>query len=414
MVTLRDVAAHAGVSVSVVSRVLNSDPTIRIRPETRERVVESARLLRYAPNSAGRSLRRARTHLLALVVPDVTNATFTDLVNGVETRALDHHYSVLLASSPRMQPGSDGFNRLLSERLVDGVLLQKDDSAPTELVSRALSHPERTVMINSGPVEGVRSIAIDDVAAGALAAHHLLELGHTSIGYVGGVPASDTSARRQQGVENALTEAALTLSREHVTSLGYTYRSARDAVRILLSRDPRPTALVVGNVNAGIGALTEAAQMGIAVPRELSVVAIHDIWPAITCAPALTTIRLPMETLGSTAVDMLLDGAGAEHVETVSRVVDDPAPSWCCGSPPGLPLGSEYSPAFASHAPRRRARHPGAGGRLLTPPAVDAHPPGRPRAPPPARPWSAARRAPMSAASPTPQWHGVVVPPSSR
>ncbi|QOR70555.1 LacI family DNA-binding transcriptional regulator [Ruania alkalisoli] len=326
MVTLRDVASHAGVSVSVVSRVLNSDPTIRIRPETRERVVESARLLRYAPNSAGRSLRRARTHLLALVVPDVTNATFTDLVNGVEARALDHSYSVLLASSPRMQPGSEGFNRLLNERLVDGVLLQKDDSAPTDLVARALTHPEHTVMINSGPVDGVRTIGLDDVAAGALATRHLLELGHRSIGYVGGVPASDTSSRRQQGVERELGEAGLTLPREHVTTLGYTYRSARDAVRLLLGREPRPTALVVGNVNAGIGALTEAAQMGISVPEELSVVAIHDIWPAITCAPALTTIRLPMGALGSTAVDMLLDGAGADRVDPISRVVEDPAP----------------------------------------------------------------------------------------
>ncbi|WP_147915614.1 LacI family DNA-binding transcriptional regulator [Ruania zhangjianzhongii] len=323
MVTLRDVAGHAGVSVSVVSRVLNSDPSIRIRPQTRERVLASARLLRYAPNSAGRSLRRSRTHLLALVVPDVTNATFTDLVNGVESRALDQDYSVLLASSPRMQPGSDGFTRLLSERLVDGVLLQKGDDAPAELVAQALGRPERTVMINSGPVPGVATVAIDDTAAGVLATRHLLELGHTVIGYVGGVRTSDTNDRRRAGVVQTLAEAGLTLAPAHQTSLGYTYRSARDAVRLLLSREPTPTALVVGNVNAGIGALTEAGQMGFDVPRDLSVVAIHDIWPAITCAPALTTIRLPMAALGSTAVDVLL--AGLQTPDSRSRIIDDPA-----------------------------------------------------------------------------------------
>lgn len=324
MVTLRDVAGHAGVSVSVVSRVLNSDPSMKIRPETRERVLASARLLRYAPNSAGRSLRRSRTHLLALVVPDVTNATFTDLVNGVESRALDQDYSVLLASSPRMQPGSDGFTRLLSERLVDGVLLQKGDDAPGELVARALGSPERTVMINSGPVTGVATVAIDDTAAGVLATNHLLELGHTTIGYVGGVPTSDTNDRRRAGVVQTLAGAGLALAPGHVTSLGYTYRSARDAVRLLLSREPAPTALVVGNVNAGIGALTEAAQMGFTVPEDLSVVAIHDIWPAITCAPALTTVRLPMAKLGSTAVDVLL--AGLTTPDSSSRIIEDPAP----------------------------------------------------------------------------------------
>ncbi|KAF2414936.1 hypothetical protein B1729_02425 [Microbacterium sp. B35-04] len=331
MVTLRDVAGHARVSVSVVSRVLNSDPSVRIRPETRQRILDSAQLLRYAPNSAGRSLRRSRTHMLAFVVPDVTNATFTDLVNGVESRALDHDYSVVLASSPRMQPGSDGFARLLNERLVDGVLLQKGDEAPLDLVARALSHPERTVLINSGPVDGVTTVAIDDVAAGALAARHLLELGHTRIGYVGGVPTSDTSDRRRTGIEHALAAVGLSLAPLHTTALGYTYRSAGDAARLLLGRQPAPTAVVVGNVNAGIGVLTEAAQMGMRVPEDLSVVAIHDIWPAITCAPALTTVRLPMANLGAAAVDLLLAGleaagAGGSPARPTSGVVDDPAP----------------------------------------------------------------------------------------
>jgi len=335
MVTLRDVAGHAGVSVSVVSRVLNSDPSIRVRPETRDRVLDSARLLRYAPNSAGRSLRRSRTHLLALVVPDVTNATFTDLVNGVESRALDQDYSVLLASSPRMQPGSDGFTRLLSERLVDGVLLQKGDDAPIDLVSRALSHPERTVLINSGPVPGMSTIAIDDVAAGALATRHLLELGHRSIGYIGGVPTSDSNDRRRSGVEQTLAEAGLSLAREHTTSLGYTYRSARDAARLVLGRKNPPTALVVGNVNAGIGTITEAAEMEVRVPQDLSVVAIHDIWPAITCAPALTTVRLPMAKLGATAVDVLL--ASLDDPDPTARLVDDPVPELVLRASTGPP-----------------------------------------------------------------------------
>ena len=172
------------------------------------------------------------------------------------------------------------------------------------------------------------TLAIDDVAAGELAARHLIELGHTRIGYVGGVPTSDTSDRRRAGVEQALAAAGSALQPEHTTALGYTYRSARDAARLLLGRQPTPTAVVVGNVNAGIGVLTEAAQMGISVPEDLSVVAIHDIWPAITCAPALTTVRLPMANLGAAAVDLLLVGLEKTAGPSLptSGIVDDPAP----------------------------------------------------------------------------------------
>src|SRR4051794_37521152 len=168
MATLRDVAAQAGVSISVASRILNDDPQVRARADTRERVLTAATSLGYAPNVAGRSLRKARSHLLALVVPDVTNATFSDLTRGVEDEALHRGYSLLLGSSARMQPGNTGFSRLLAERRVDGVLLQKSDDTPPEEIERALVDRSQVTLVNSGPADGISTVALDDEAAGEL------------------------------------------------------------------------------------------------------------------------------------------------------------------------------------------------------------------------------------------------------
>ncbi|MVA74694.1 LacI family DNA-binding transcriptional regulator [Auraticoccus sp. F435] len=324
MATLRDVAAHAGVSISVASRVLNDDPEVRIRAETRQRVVDAARLLSYAPNSAGRSLRKARSSVLALVVPDVTNATFTDLTRGVEEEALRRGYSVLLGSSERMQPGTQGFSRLLSERRVDGVLLQKGDDTRGELVTSALTDHRQITFVNSGPVEDISTVALDDQTGAALATQHLLDLGHRRIGLVNGLPTADTGRRRAEGFATALAGAGLRADERHVTELGYTLPAGRNAARLILSRPHPPTAVVVANVNAAFGVLLEAREMGVDVPGSLSVVAVHDVWEADIPVPALTTVKMPMVELGATAVSELLDrisGGPARHA-----VVRDPAP----------------------------------------------------------------------------------------
>lgn len=313
MTTLKDVAEHSGVSISIASRILNGDASVRARQETKDRVVRSAELLRYVPNSAGRNLRRSRTNLLALVVPDVTNATFAVLAGSIEQEAVARGYLMLLGSSREAQPGAPGFARVLEERRVDGVILQKHDGADAELVARSLPDPRRVVFVNSGPVTGVSSVALPDRAAAGLATKHLQARGHERIGFVGGL--AGTGSEREEGVREALAAAGSEL--ELVTRLGYTLAAGRDAARILLTREQRPTALVVANVNAAFGVLLEAREIGVRVPEELSIIAIHDVEHAALTDPGLTTVRMPMEKLGRAAVAALvsrIDGGDVEHL----------------------------------------------------------------------------------------------------
>jgi LacI family transcriptional regulator len=319
MTTLKDVAEHSGVSISIASRILNGDASVRARQETKDRVMRSAELLRYVPNSAGRNLRRSRTNLIALVVPDVTNATFADLAGAIESEAVDRGSLMLLGSSQEAQPGAPGFARVLEERRVDGVILQKHDGADAELVARSLSDPRRVVFVNSGPVTEVSSVALPDRDAARLATEYLQRRGHENIGFVGGL--AGTGTEREEGVREALTAGGASLV--FATHLGYTLATGRDAARILLTRENRPTALVVANVNAAFGVLLEARELGIRVPDELSIIAIHDVEHAALTDPGLTTVRMPMEQLGRAAVAALvrrLDGGDVEHLTVDGEV----------------------------------------------------------------------------------------------
>ena len=126
-VTLSEVAARAGVSVSAVSKVLRGTATIRVSPETRQRILDAAQELRYRPNFAARALQAARTQVLGLVVPDLTNALFTELMHGVEDGAAAHGYTVLLGRLDTDRPQTEVIARLLGEGRVDGLVLQATD-----------------------------------------------------------------------------------------------------------------------------------------------------------------------------------------------------------------------------------------------------------------------------------------------
>lgn len=320
--TLSDVAARAGVSISAVSRVLANAPSARVRPETRERIEQAAQELGYRPNFAGRALKLARSRVLALVVPDVTNAIFSELMRGVEDAAIDHDHVVLLGRSEDMQPGGSMITKLVGERRVDGVLLQLRDEASRADAAALLRDGEQqggrsaVVFINSLQDRRAGSVSLPDEQAAAVATRSLVALGHTAIGFLGGLPTAFTAQAREDGFRRLMAEAAVPVRSSWVTDLGYTADQGRQALRKVWSRSRRPTAVVVANLNAAIGVLAEARALGISVPSELSVVALHDAWTAEHTAPALSTVRMPLYQLGRAAVEQLiseLDRRSAEQ-----------------------------------------------------------------------------------------------------
>jgi LacI family transcriptional regulator len=352
MVTLSDVATLAGVSISAASRVLSNAPATRVRPETRDRIHAAARELDYRPNFAGRALKFARSNVIALIVPDLTNALFTELMTGVEEAAIERDYTVLLGRSENMQPGGDAIARLLGEGRVDGLLVQLRDGSDVQGIESLLRAKAPVIFINSVADGPSGAVVLDDGNGARVATEHLIALGHTRIAMAGGSPSTFSAQRRKSGFRAAMADAGLPVLAQYVTSLGYSPAEGRAAMRTLMGLEEPPTAVFIANVNAAIGALGEARSLHLSIPEDVSVVALHDAWTAENAWPPLTTVEMPQRQMGRQAVQLLherLLGGDAHNV-----VVDDPAPRLIVRESTSSPAASALSGA-AGTGPRSGA-----------------------------------------------------------
>lgn len=306
MVRLADIAREAGVSIGLVSRILNEDPAVRATEETRGRVRSVARTLGYQPNYAARALRLARTNTIALALPVLSNPIFGRLHRGVDDEARRLGYTLLLARSESLGERRE-LSTLVDEGRVDGFLLQgRDDETDADLAARIGRAP--VVLINSIIPGRPGSVMIDDQGAAELATQHLLDRGHRRLALANGLPSSETARRRQLGFLAAAGRAGLDVDRLPITHDGYDPGSAKGAVAKLLARRTartRPTGLVVANVNAALAVLTELRSHGLRTPEDISVIAIQDAWTANHSWPPISAVRLPVYEQGVRSLAML-------------------------------------------------------------------------------------------------------------
>ena len=304
-VTIDDVAKLAGVSYQTVSRVINNKPNVSIA--TRQRVQKVIDETGYRPSPIARSLATARTATIGLVVPDISNPYFSAIARGVEQVAYAHDYSVLLCNT-----GEDASRELevlltLDEWYVDGVIacgLRQED-APLQ---KALAHFKAAVMVNRRFAdETIPAIVGDDVLGGYMATQHLLQLGHTAVGFMAGPIASYSGNKRLQGYEQALAETGTERQAGWVQHCPPTVAGGEAAAHSLLANHPELSALFCYNDLVAIGALRDCAAFGRRVPEDVAIVGYDDITMATLVSPPLTTCHVPREDMGSQAVSMLLD-----------------------------------------------------------------------------------------------------------
>jgi LacI family transcriptional regulator len=296
---MRDVAQAARVDQSIVSRVLRNDPHLKIRPETRERVLRAAAELNYRPNAAARSLRTARTMMIGMVVPDLANVVYERIARGVSERAVPAGYVVMVAA------GSAGMQLGEIAGRVDGLLFggaTDEATAPGEVEDDGVP----MVLVNRRERWGVPTATVDDQAGTALAARHLIALGHTRIAHIGGPHNADTGRRRLLGFRRAMEAASLEVPEEFVVEARYDEESGYAATARLLEASPRPSAIVASNLLGAVGAMAAVSAAGLRIPQDVSLVGFHDAALAAYLNPPLTTVRMPLEEMGRRAVDGLL------------------------------------------------------------------------------------------------------------
>jgi LacI family transcriptional regulator len=323
-VTLVDVAKAAGVDKAVVSRVVNDDPTLVIRPETRDRVKAAIDDLGYRPNLAARSLRTSRARSLGLVIPDFNNPVYAEIITGAETEAMKRGYVLMAGSSASVGGSSQRYLDLLGAGRVDALLVAGGSmtAADQEWLHR-LGLPWLMLNNRTGRRGIARYVVLEDAKAARLAVDHLLGLGHTRIAHVAGPAKADTATRRQQGYLQRMRRAGLEVPPGFVASGDYTPAGGREAVDRLLDVATPPTAIFVANVASAIGVLDGLRESGLSVPHDVSVVAVHDLPLAAYLSPPLTTVSMPLRRLGARGVELLLSTEATDVVkERLSDHID--------------------------------------------------------------------------------------------
>jgi DNA-binding LacI/PurR family transcriptional regulator len=301
-VTIRDVAALAGVSHQTVSRVINGYE--RVNPETRQRVEEAIEQLGYRPNAVARSMANGRTRMLACFSPNLTDFTFASLIEGAEQYCRQNGYFLLSATAPDEETFACLVEELLRARRVDGLMVFNPYSD-----QRHALVPRDIPLVYAGihtPTDEADTVSLDDREGGRIAAYHLVNLGHRRIAGITGPLIEDCTRERLAGFQEVLLEAGVAaedrLTREGDWSVESGYRLMSD----ILASGAQFDALFAQNDRMAIGAIHALREAGMKVPGDVSVIGFDDVPLAAYQDPPLTTVRQELLEIGREAALLLI------------------------------------------------------------------------------------------------------------
>lgn len=311
-VSIKDIAERAGVSPSTVSRALNDHP--RISRRTRERIRRLAKEMGYSPSAIARSLVAKRTFTIGLVISFISDPFLAQVVRGVEEAAIDNGYSVFLCSSYGDPTREMAVVETFRERRADGIIVttSRVDSLYAPLLDK-FKIP--IVLINCR--EYAYSVSTDNLHGGQLATEHLLELGHTRIGYISSEEGGRTNLDRLEGYKMALRRYGIAFDQSLVSAGDGKVEGGKEGMKRLLALPCPPTAVFCYNDMTAIGAAAALREAGLRVPEDMSLVGFDDIDLAPYLNPPLTTVRQPRYELGRSAMEMLLALLAGEAVTNV-------------------------------------------------------------------------------------------------
>ena len=304
MATIRDVALHAGVSSTTVSRYANG--RIRLPPETAARIDAAIAYFDYRPNVLARQLASGRTHTIGLVAPRIGSPFFAELLTGVEAEADRHGHAVMVISTHAEGDREIAALNRLRDRHVDGLIMIAD-CAPDAPIGGMLSSLDRVVIVGeNAPGSGAPMVTFENAEGSAQATHHLIEAGHARIAHLGNV-SHLPGAQRLAGYRAAMLEAGLHADTDLI-QLDLGSRQETDAAvrRMLASRRP-PTAFFAASDEATIGAVRALGAVGARVPGDVSIVGFCSQQVCDLAQPPITAVRKPVEALGRSSCRILLD-----------------------------------------------------------------------------------------------------------
>ncbi len=304
--TIDDVARIAGVSIATVSRALSS-PSLVARP-TRDRVMKAVGKIGYSPNAAARQLRSRKSMMVMVVVPDIANPFFSEVLHGIDETLSAAGYGILIANLDRSRAKDARYVALAASGQVDGVILLCGRTLGGRASSVALDVPT-VAACELIPRANIPQVDVANRSAARMATAHLIDLGHRRIAYLAGPARNVLDRERRAGFLEATDAAGIPRTDVTLCAGDFSFRSGAVAASELFAMpDNRcPTAVFAANDEMAIGLIKRLGEHGLIVPRDVSVVGFDGIEFADYCVPALTTVRQPRSKIGAMAAQLIVD-----------------------------------------------------------------------------------------------------------
>jgi LacI family transcriptional regulator len=300
------VAKRAGVSTATVSRVMNG--TANVSPDTAERVREAVEALNFYPDVNARALGSGRSGLYGLIISDITNPYFPELVKAFEDIAVEHGQDVLIANTDYDPKRMETCVIRMLQRKVDGVAVMTSEMEE-RLVKTFSQRQIPTIFMDTvTAVRGASTVNVDYAAGIAKAMQHLFSLGHQKIAFISGSLALSSSRARAEAFQAALQEHGLTMKANWLQEGDHRVEGGHQAMKRILRSDDLPTAVLGSNDLTAIGAMGAIHESGLRIPEDISVIGFDDIELSAYTQPALTTLHVPRRELAATAFRSLFRG----------------------------------------------------------------------------------------------------------
>lgn len=304
MVTIKDVAREAKVSVATVSRVINGSGPVK--EETRRLIREVAGRMRYVPHSGARSLITSKTETLGVLLPDLYGEFFSEVIRGMDDTAQKNGFHLLISRAYADRHGIESAIKAMRGR-VDGVVVMSPDLDSDSLLNLPSTIPV-VLLCSVSRGNEIDSLTIQNCRGAREMVTHLLSLGHKRIAIIKGSARNYDAAERLRGYRMALREAGINPESVLEREGDFTEAGGYNATMALLAMSPRPTAIFAANDSMAIGALSALRESGVQVPEEMAVAGFDDIPLARYMDPPLSSVHVPICELGARAVELLLHG----------------------------------------------------------------------------------------------------------
>jgi DNA-binding LacI/PurR family transcriptional regulator len=328
VITIRDVARESGYSPSTVSIVLNNAPLSRYIPaDTKARIVTAARRLGYRPNPLARSLRSQRSNIVGVMVFNITDPFCTPILRGIENSLYQSNYLSLLADAHNEPHRFERYLEMLLDRRVEALIVVANWLVTDIKLLADLTEKQVPTVIagRAFEAESVSTVSVDNEGGASMALEHLYRLGHRDIAFLRGPKNLASSGQRWKGIRSFAQSAGLRLDSKRIAELpesldpNSSFEAGSHLTSELLRHEKPFTALMAYDDVTALGALRALNKNGLRVPEDCSVIGFDDVAQASLSVPSLTTVRQPMEAMGSMSVGIILDA-----IQSVSQKRDLP------------------------------------------------------------------------------------------